>query len=277
MEKKALVINPRAVYMCNPAFGGEVDDEGWYGHVVTVLSQPAEDWYQIRTPYDYETYACGKDLLFDQGEVARAEAAKLSRIWHPAADVQTKSDCTSGVLITLFRGAVVEPIQPEEGEEVKPGWTKVRLFGGQTGFVRDHFLGEYFKERALGEEELRESVVKLALSYLGVQYRWGGKTPEGIDCSGLVGAAYLMYGVKLYRNASIAQGFAAHSIQRENMKKGDLLFFKGHVAMYIGEGRYVHSTSRIGADGVVINSLCPGDALYRADLANGVLDVGSVF
>ena len=50
-----------------------------------------------------------------------------------------------------------------------------------------------------------------------------------------------------------------------------------HVAMYLGDGRYIHSTSKAGSDGVVLNSLCPGHPLYRHDLATGVLAVGSIF
>ena len=107
--------------------------------------------------------------------------------------------------------------------------------------------------------------------------RWGGKTPQGIDCSGLVGSAYLLNGVKIYRNASIREGFPVHEIDRAKINKGDLLFFKGHVAMYLGDGMYIHSTSKAGSDGVVLNSLCPGHPLYRHDLATGVLAVGSIF
>lgn len=273
MKKEALVVSQRAVYMCKPAFGGEVDDEGWYGHIVTVKEELNDNWFRIITPYGYETNAYGEDLMFDEAEIARAKEAKRLRVWHTAGDVQT--DCThnGSILITLFRGAIVEPV---EDDTTAKGWQKVRLYGGREGYIRAKFLGDYYEHCELGEEELRASVVKLAMTYMGTQYRWGGKTPEGIDCSGLVGSAYLMYGVNLYRNASIEEGYAAHKIDRANMKAGDLLFFKGHVAMYIGDGMFIHSTSRAGDDGVVLASLCPGDPLYR-DLAKEVLYVGSIF
>ena len=70
-------------------------------------------------------------------------------------------------------------------------------------------------------------------SYLGAQYRWGGKTPLGIDCSGIVSMAYLLNGVTIYRAAAIKSGFALHEISLEAAKPGDLLFFPGHVAMYL--------------------------------------------
>ena len=112
---------------------------------------------------------------------------------------------------------------------MRAGWTHVRLYGGAEGYMRSLQLGAYYDKPTLGEEELRHAVVSLAKQYLGTQYRWGGKSPLGIDCSGLVGSCYLMYGVDMYRNADIKEGFCVHEIERKDMKKGDMLFFKGHV------------------------------------------------
>ena len=211
----------------------------------------------------------------DEAEAERWEKADLRRVWAAWADVQVESGATHPHHISLCRGAVVEFVAPPEKPQ---GWAKVRLIGGAEGFVREGFLGPYYEnEPSAGEEELRNSVVEAAKLYMGVQYRWGGKTPQGIDCSGLVGSAYLLNGVKIYRNASIREGFPVHEIDRAKINKGDLLFFKGHVAMYLGDGMYIHSTSKAGSDGVVLNSLCPGHPLYRHDLATGVLAVGSIF
>ena len=46
-----------------------------------------------------------------------------------------------------------------------------------------------------------------------------------------------------------------HEVAFENKKPGDALFFPGHVALYLGEGRYIHSTGAAVSGGVVINSL----------------------
>ncbi len=66
-------------------------------------------------------------------------------------------------------------------------------------------------------------------------------------------------------------------IPRARLDRGDLIFFKGHVAMYLGEERFVHSTGKDGSDGVVINSLDPTAPNYRQDLAEGILEMGSIF
>ena len=89
--------------------------------------------------------------------------------------------------------------------------------------------------------------------------------------------SYLLNGVVIYRDANIVEGFPVHEIPRAEMKPGALLFFPGHVAMYLGDGRYIHSTAKNGSDGVVINSLDPEDPDYRADLDQGMTAVGSIF
>lgn len=68
----------------------------------------------------------------------------------------------------------------------------------------------------------------------------------GIDCSGLVSMAYLLCGISIYRDARIVEGFPIREIDRGDMKPGDLLFFPGHVAMYLGDGRDATPPGRRG-------------------------------
>lgn len=94
-----------------------------------------------------------------------------------------------------------------------------------------------------------DTVVNFALQYLGVPYVWGGSTPKGFDCSGLVQYSYKnALGVSLPR-VSKDQGAQGRYVSLDNLQKGDLLFWTSngavsgtyHVAMYIGNGQFIQA------------------------------------
>jgi len=101
--------------------------------------------------------------------------------------------------------------------------------------------------------------VSLALQYLGVPYLWGGATPSGFDCSGLVQYVYAQLGVSLPHN-TVAQWNdpIAVSIPRDQLQPGDLVFFNhlDHMGIYIGGG-YIIDAPHTGTD-VRIDSLSRG-------------------
>jgi hypothetical protein len=84
--------------------------------------------------------------------------------------------------------------------------------------------------------------VRLARQQLGVPYRWGGSSPSGFDCSGLVSWVYGRLGVGLPHNAAALYG-VGRRIRLASMRPGDLVFFSGlgHVGLYIGHGRMIHA------------------------------------
>ncbi|MEZ5566358.1 MAG: C40 family peptidase [Gammaproteobacteria bacterium] len=91
----------------------------------------------------------------------------------------------------------------------------------------------------------RTQAVFTAMQMVGVPYKWGGATPQGFDCSGLVQFAFASAGMHLPRTAA-AQLKAVTPLTLENARAGDLLFFKNgnrtsHVAIYLGDGRFVHA------------------------------------
>ena len=88
-----------------------------------------------------------------------------------------------------------------------------------------------------------ERAVKLALQAVGVPYRWAGESPDtGFDCSGLVRWAYGRVGVDL-PHSSYALYNVGRRVPASRMAPGDLLFFEGlgHVGLYVGKGKMVHS------------------------------------
>ncbi len=87
-----------------------------------------------------------------------------------------------------------------------------------------------------------ERAAAIAVKEVGVPYRWGGASPAGFDCSGLVYWAYGRLGIEL-PHSSYALYDQGRRIARSRMKAGDLLFFsgRGNVGIYIGRGRMVHA------------------------------------
>ena len=84
--------------------------------------------------------------------------------------------------------------------------------------------------------------VAIAEQYLGVPYVWGGASPSGFDCSGLVMYVYGRLGVSLPHNAA-AQYSMGTSVPRNALEPGDLVFFDGlgHVGIYVGGGSFIHA------------------------------------
>jgi cell wall-associated NlpC family hydrolase len=86
------------------------------------------------------------------------------------------------------------------------------------------------------------SVVAIAERYLGVPYRWGGASPSGFDCSGLVMYVYAQVGVSL-PHSSYAQYGMGSPVSRSDLQPGDLVFFDGlgHVGIYVGGNAFIHA------------------------------------
>lgn len=250
----------------------ELVDEALYGMPVEVLDDLDEKWVKIRTFYRYEGYCLKENLEMDSDRLTTWVSAMNHVVIQSFADVLMAPIIQSAKIITLTCGAFIDVL---DEVDIEKGWSKVQLVTGETGYVRSDWVQERVKVYTLNEDLFREQVVQTAFRYLGTPYRWGGKSPLGIDCSGLCSMAYLLNGAYIHRDTSILAEFPLRKIDQENMKRGDLIFFPGHVAMYIGNDQYIHSS--LGGNEVNVNSLNPQDAHYREDLATTITEIGSIF
>lgn len=90
-----------------------------------------------------------------------------------------------------------------------------------------------------------QALVNTAMKYLGVPYVWGGTSPRGFDCSGLMVYVCKQHGISLPRTAA-SQRNVGRYVSRANLLPGDLVFFKSggrisHVGMYVGNGNMIHA------------------------------------
>ena len=91
--------------------------------------------------------------------------------------------------------------------------------------------------------DLGQAVIDEAMKYLGVDYVWGGTTPDGFDCSGLVQYVYRNVGISLPRVSQDQQN-AGTRVSLDSLQPGDLIFWGSpawHVAIYIGNNQYIHA------------------------------------
>lgn len=131
-------------------------------------------------------------------------------------------------------------------------------FGGSIGYVHSDYLAASRREvkevviptipQSASGEEKAQLLVDYAMEFLGVPYVWGGTSPSGFDCSGLVYYVYGKFDEKLYRVACdmLKNGTA---VSFDDMKPGDIVLFWNqeryqsinHVGIYVGDGNFIHA------------------------------------
>ncbi len=113
-------------------------------------------------------------------------------------------------------------------------------------------------------ESDRKNLLEDAKYFKGGKYVWGGTTPQGFDCSGYVQYLYKKHNINLPRTAW-AQSKRGQNVDKNNLKKGDLLFFltdkkRGipvtHVGIYLGDGQFIHAASK--KKGIIISPVHNG-------------------
>jgi hypothetical protein len=125
-----------------------------------------------------------------------------------------------------------------------------RLMLGEisNGFARVAGSGWIFARHASPVGELETDFVGVAERFVGSPYLWGGRESAGIDCSGLVQVSLQATGRKVLRDSDMQEQTLGEKLETDGsfsgLKRGDLIFWRGHVGMMCDETRLLHASAR---------------------------------
>ncbi len=228
-------------------------DEILYGTLLYADADSDRAYIKVTTEYGYSGYAKREKLVY-----YREKSLKKYIVASPHADLLYSPEYKFVPAATLFRGSVVY------AEDYDERFMRVHGYNAEIYYTHKANLCERPKRVNPREawDELREKVVNSALSYLDTPYRWAGKSPAGIDCSGLCFMAHYMNGITIGRDSHPDKKYVSI---REELKKGDMIHFKNHVALYIGDNLFIHSNGKDGK--TAYGSLDRENIYYREDLS----------
>ena len=220
------------------------------GTTMTVTGEEGS-WYRVNyngvEGYVYRTYlSLGASSSGASGTQVTDMAETAATVISPV-HLRTGPDASYTSLRVLDTGASVTIT----GQTEK--WYRVNA-GGTDGYVFKTYLTTGGSVSGDGSR-----IVAMAREYLGVPYVYGGTSPSGFDCSGLVYYVYRQCGYSITRTAT-AQSRDGVQVARSAMQPGDIIIFYnsamtaiGHSGIYIGDNQFIHASSSGGR--VMISSL----------------------
>ena len=136
------------------------------------------------------------------------------------------------------------------GPAIKLPPTDALPLGARVAIVRDQDsfavteAGGFIPKRHLVPLNAHETdFVAVAERFVGTPYLWGGKSSLGIDCSGLVQVALTACGIKCPRDSDMQEAALGKSASLAGLQSGDLIFWKGHVAIACGRNSLIHANA----------------------------------
>jgi hypothetical protein len=195
-----------------------------YGELFKVL-ESRKKWSRIRLAFDgYEAWIDNKQFLFIEEDNYKHLSKQTPIFSEDLVDMVTTKDKQ---ILSIVLGSSLNGLD---------------------------FLNHDFEGSSVQEKFSKENLINTALLYLNTPYLWGGKTPFGIDCSGLTQMVYKINGYPLKRDANqqVEQGEALSFI--EESEPGDLAFFDNpegditHVGIIMKDNYIIHAHGKVRID-----------------------------
>jgi len=158
-------------------------------------------------------------------------------------------------------------------DKLAKDFAKVICPDGKRGWIEKTKILKCSAQQRANSSNVKE-LIKVAKGFIGVPYLWGGKTPFGFDCSGFAQTLFDFFLVKIPRDTK-DQMKCGTLVSRENLRQGDLIFFPGHVGIYLGNGEIIHAN--LGRGCVSIDNLEKSNLDYIAELDKNFLEARCYF
>lgn len=242
MEPTGVVLDSVANLYGNPGTDADVVTQAVLGTSLTA-EQSANGWHYVRLPDEYHGWIeASRVRLYEHGEPPYASAGRGGEVQTLMPFLYYVPDGVSHAPAGRVTLGVRLPVVEEQED-----WTLVLLPDRSQRWMRagDLVTVDLAEPRHRGSVE---EVLRTARRLLGLPYLFGGTTPLGIDCSGLVQLVYRLHGVQLLRDSRIQYTDPRLApVERKDLQAGDLIFFGReritHVGLCLGAPHFIHATS----------------------------------
>ena len=241
----ARVVDGLAPLRRAPRADAGLDTEALMGEAVTVLDEDDDGWAKVRLDRDgYLGFMPSHAYLKGPSAPATHRVAALRTFLYPGPSIKAPP------LDWLSLGAPVAVVR-----EIEAGGRLFAVTADGAAVVASHLAPI---------DTVEPDPVAVAERFLGTPYLWGGRSSLGIDCSGLVQTALAACGIAAPRDSGdqeTALGASA-SLDPRDWRRGDLLFWPGHVARGRHATTFLHATAHTMT--VTIEDLATGLARIEA-------------
>lgn len=225
---------------------GPLETQALYGNKVTITEEQG-DWVKVavdgqptpRLAQGYPGWMPKSQLVYDK-KFANAEQKPFALIKNPTAWIYKGSSLKHKDMELSYNTRL--PIA-----KVKDRAIGVLTPEGKTRYINRKDVKVYVSDESI-PTPTGDDLVNEGKKFLGLPYLWAGTSGFGFDCSGFTHTIYKAAGITIPRDSG-PQSRAGTPVAKENLQKGDLLFFAynsgtgsvHHVGMYIGDGMMIHS------------------------------------
>ncbi|HEV7246621.1 MAG TPA: NlpC/P60 family protein [Shinella sp.] len=217
----ARIADPVAALRPRPDLAAGIDTQLLFGEDVRVLDR-ADGWAWVKSDFD------GYVGYLTETALAEDEQAATHIVAVPRSFAYSGPDLKTPAAFALSIGSRLTVV----GESETRGTRYLTLAGGQS-VVAGHCL-------ALGKTA-GDDYVSIAARFLETPYLWGGRSGFGLDCSALVQLAMMMTGRTAPRDSDMQAAGLGTPIERGDLARGDLVFWKGHVAIMEDDKTVLHA------------------------------------